>query len=108
MFHEDFKDIDELKREYHLSDEDLQGVEILYAIYRTGCWEGQSLVLFKKDDRIFIVHASHCSCYGLQGQWDPIETNEKTLKMEIEAKSKYFYQEFESFIQFCKEYFSWK
>jgi len=70
--------------------------------------EGTALVLFKKDEKLYMVDASHCSCYGLEGTWYPIETNEKALKMEIDAKSNYHFEEFESFINFCKEYFQWK
>lgn len=108
MFHEDFSNIDHLKKEFDITDDDLEGVEILYAVYRIGSYEGQSLVLFKKDDKFFIVDASHCSCYGLESQWHPIETDQKTLKKEIDAKSTYYFTEFQSFIQFCKQYFSWK
>lgn len=107
-FHEDFQDIEHLKKEYEITNDDLLGVEILFAVYRTGRYDGQSLVLFKKDDKLYIVDASHCSCYGLEGQWDPIEINEATLKKEIDAKSSYRFEEFESFIKFCKEYFQWK
>ncbi len=107
-FHEDFQDIEHLKKEFEITNDDLQGVEILFAVYRIGSYDGQSLVLFKKDDKLYIVDASHCSCYGLEGLWEPVETNEKALKMEIDAKSSYHYEEFESFIKFCKEYFQWK
>lgn len=107
MFYECFENVEDLKREYEISDEDLQGVEFLYAAYRVGSYEGDSIVLFKKDGKLFIVESAHCSCYGLEGQWDPIEVTEASLKKEIEAKTNYRYEEFESFIKFCKEYFSW-
>ncbi len=108
MFCEDFRNIEDLKKEYDITDSDLDGVEILYAAYEIGNYSGQSLVLFKKNGKLFVVDASHCSCYGLEGQWDEVETNEETLKMEIKAKSRYRYNEFQSFIRFCKNYFAWK
>lgn len=108
MFFEDFDSIETLKKEYEITDKELIGVDILYAIYETGCYDGQSLVLFKKDDKLYIVNASHCSCNGLEGQWDPVETNEQALKMEIDAKSSYCYNEFQSFIDFCINYFMWE
>lgn len=108
MFLDYFESIDDLKNEFDITDDDLVGVEILYACYQIGSYQGSSIVFLKKDQKFFIVDAGHCSCHGLEGQWDPIETNETTLKMEIDAKSKYSYIEFESFIEFCKDYFSWK
>lgn len=107
MYDEQFKNLEDLKREYQLKDKDLEGVEILYAAYKTGSYDGQSIVLFKIGDKLFIVEADHCSCHGLEEKWDPIETNEDTLKKEILAKGRYFYREFESFINFCEEYFRW-
>lgn len=107
MFYEDFESIEHLKKEFDITDEDLKEVEILFAVYRVCCYEGQSIVLFKKEDKFYIVDAAHCSCHGLEGQWSPTETNEKALKMEIDAKSNYHYEEFESFIEFCRDYFTW-
>lgn len=108
MFHEDFESIEHLKKQYEITDQDLEGVEILYAVYRIGSYDGQSIVLLKKNDKLFIIDASHCSCYGLETQWCPIETCEGALKKEIEAKSSYRYEEFDSFIEFCYEYFKWE
>ena len=107
MYLEDFNSVDDLKKEYDITDADLEGINILYAVYRIGSYEGQSLVLFEKDNKLFIVDANHCSCYGLEGQWSPDETNEAALKMEVKAKSKYHFDEFKSFIEFCTEYFKW-
>lgn len=107
MYLEDFQSIDDIKKEFEITDEDLQGVEILYAVYRIDSYEGESLILFKKDDKLFIVDASHCSCHGLEGGWCPIETNEEVLKKEIDAKIRHRVREFESFIEFCRNYFKW-
>lgn len=108
MFHDSFENIDDIKRAYEITDDDLEGVEILYASYQTGVYDGSSLVLFKKDGKLFIVEGTHCSCHGLENQWDPVKTDEKTLKREIDAKSRHLYKEFQSFIEFCKGYFGWK
>jgi hypothetical protein len=31
-------------------------------------------VIFEKDGKLWEVNGSHCSCYGLEGQWQPEET----------------------------------
>ena len=108
MFYEDFDDIENLKKSYHITDEDLEGVDILYSEYECYPYEGYSIVLFKKDEKLFIVEASHCSCDALEGKWDPIETCEEALRIEIKAKSNSYFIQFESFIEFCYAYFKWE
>jgi hypothetical protein len=44
----------------------------VWAEYDTGNWEGWSTVITSDDGDTFVVaEGSHCSCYGLEGQWDP-------------------------------------
>lgn len=54
------------------------GVEVLYAWYEYAD-SGDAFVLFRKDGKLYEVHGSHCSCYGLEGQWDPEETTAAAL-----------------------------
>ena len=65
---------DQLIKDFWISKEDLIGVEIVYAYYLYHEYEGQAFVLFIKDNELFEVNGSHCSCYGLEGQWDPEST----------------------------------
>lgn len=59
--------------------------DIIVADYDTPAYEGYAFVLYrrkgKKDAPLFEVNASHCSCYGLEGQWEPEETSVGALKM---------------------------
>lgn len=55
--------------------------EILLASYATGSYDGDAFVLFERDGKLYEVHGSHCSCHGLEGQWDPEETNWPALHM---------------------------
>jgi len=46
--------------------------EIVWASYDGGSYDGSATVIYKRyGDNLFEVHGSHCSCYGLEGQWDP-------------------------------------
>lgn len=69
--------------EYSFADGDKKLVEqrnkefnkkykILYADYQTGNYEGSAYVLGYDNvqDKFFEVHGGHCSCYGLEGQWN--------------------------------------
>ena len=47
--------------------------EILFSVYACGSYEGESLVLYRSNGKLYLNEASHCSCYGLEGQWRPVE-----------------------------------
>lgn len=57
-----------------------EGIEILLAYYLYEDYSGEAFVLFRKDGVLYEVNGSHCSCYGLEGQWDPEETSVNALK----------------------------
>jgi hypothetical protein len=52
---------------------------ILFASYGGACYEGDAVVIFQKNGKLYEVHGSHCSCYGLEGQWRPEETTLESL-----------------------------
>ena len=49
--------------------------EIIYANYDVYGYEGSAFVVFEHDGDLFEVHGSHCSCFGLEGQWSPEPTS---------------------------------
>lgn len=55
--------------------------EILYASYEHGTYYGWAYVLFQRGKKLFEVSGSHCSCYGLEGQWKPEETSWAAIAM---------------------------
>lgn len=55
--------------------------EMLFASYETPGYEGYALVLVEREGQLFEVHGSHCSCYGLEGQWQPEATSWSALAM---------------------------
>ncbi len=63
----------------------LDEAEILVAAYEIdgSGYEGSAYVLYKKDGKLFEVEGSHCSCMGLEGQWEPDETTADTLRERI-------------------------
>ena len=61
-----------------------QGVEVLLASYGTGNYEGDAFVLFRRDGKLYEVNGGHCSCYGLEGQWDPEETTIEALEHRLD------------------------
>jgi hypothetical protein len=62
---------------------EFKGAEILLASYGTPSYEGYAFVLFRRDGKLYEVNGSHCSCYGLEGQWDPEETTTEALRHRV-------------------------
>lgn len=61
---------------------DLNGYTVLFAIYTNEAWEGEAWLLLEKNGELYISEASHCSCYGLDGAFDPVLTSPETIRWE--------------------------
>jgi hypothetical protein len=49
--------------------------EVLFAAYGGGAYEGAAEVVFRMNGDLYEVTGSHCSCNGLEGQWEPAKVN---------------------------------
>jgi hypothetical protein len=78
---------------------------VIAAAYESGGYDGDAFVLLKKGNQYFETHGGHCSCYGLEGQWDLEETTEEALKHRY--KNGYNYGAFASCQEAVKEHFGW-
>ena len=43
----------------------------VFASYDTDGYEGYAFVVFSNGEGWKFASGSHCSCYGLEGQWEP-------------------------------------
>lgn len=68
---------------------DLVGSKMHVAWYGSGSYCGSSFVLYEKNGKLFEVNGSHCSCYGLEGQWKPEETSWKALAWILDKGTKF-------------------
>jgi len=66
-------------------------VKILFAWYNYEDYSGSAFVLFKQGRKLYEVSGSHCSCYGLEGQWSPEETSVKELLYRLDNGKGYWY-----------------
>jgi hypothetical protein len=73
LFLHDWEDsqLDGMKSDFRIDDAPLEGAEVLVASYTYEDYSGSAYVLFEKNGHLFEVHGSHCSCYGLEDQWEP-------------------------------------
>jgi hypothetical protein len=65
--------------------------QIIYACYEHEDYDGRAWVLFHKDGQLFEVDGGHCSCYGLEGQWEPEATSWKALALRFKDRDNYRY-----------------
>lgn len=49
--------------------------EVILARYHTEQYEGYAWVVYRNGPLFYEVAASHCSCFGLEDQWNPEEYN---------------------------------
>jgi len=92
MFLNDWSNLEEMIADFwpgpgygaddHLKDE-LDGVTILLASYGQWSYEGNAFVLFERGEKLYEVNGSHCSCYGLERQWEPEETTVADLRYRM-------------------------
>lgn len=83
----DFAGDSELKIKQHLiqsyqaTQDEVDRFKILIAYEYEDSYDGSSHFLLeeKKTGKLFEVHASHCSCYGYEGQFTPEATTAEYL-----------------------------
>lgn len=80
-YFQEFTDVESVRTQFAIPEEAVSDAEILIAWYGYGSYCGSAYVLFQRDGRLYEVTGSHCSCYGLEGQWDPDETSWDGLGM---------------------------
>jgi hypothetical protein len=75
-----------------------QNMMVLFAAYTYEEYEGDALVLYKRDGKLYEVNAGHCSCYGLSessyradspDQWEPEETTKEAILTRLNVNRPY-------------------
>lgn len=73
IYHDNFKSWSDVAREFDISNHYKNEPMYAYAIYNVDDYSGCAFVVFKKYNKWYSVSASHCSCYGLEDQFNPEE-----------------------------------
>src|SRR5690606_34375688 len=62
---------------------DLSYADIEIAVYDGDGYWGEVFILYRdnRDNEWYEVHASHCSCFGLEGQWEPEQVDPLAILM---------------------------
>lgn len=75
------------KKDLFVNDEIL-GIDAIFGSYSYESYDGDAFVLLRKNGELFEVNGSHCSCYGLEGQWKLEKTSKESIQRRID-KDKY-------------------
>lgn len=80
----DFDCKEDVISSFGLRDDELHGAFILLAWYGGGSYDGSAFVLFERGGHLYEVNGGHCSCHGLEGQWDPEKTTVEAIVHRVE------------------------
>lgn len=71
MFKGEFENASDVLDAFKVTDDQRDGVNIIYAEYEFEECDGSATVVFERNGDLFEVYGAHCSCYGLEWQWEP-------------------------------------
>jgi hypothetical protein len=57
--------------------------QVLFAAYSYEDYSGTASVLIEQGGNLFEVYGSHCSCNGLEGQWEPKPVTWASLALRL-------------------------
>jgi hypothetical protein len=82
---DDFEDreYDFARDKYITKSEVPESANILFASYGQANYSGDAFVIFEENGKLYEVSGSHCSCYGLEGQWSQEEVELKELEHRL-------------------------
>lgn len=83
-FLNNFDEQHDVESNYGLTEGELDGCQFIIADYTYENYSGSSFVLFVLNGQLYENHGSHCSCYGLEGQWSPEETSIEELEGRLD------------------------
>jgi len=73
MYYGNFTCWNDVVDNFGIRDQNIDDVVVLFAAYDYECYDGFATVIYVQNGKFYFVHGSHCSCYGLEDQWDPDE-----------------------------------
>lgn len=81
IFLNDWKNLNDLENDFQIKIPTSE--HVLFASYTYENYSGNAFVLLEKDGDLYEVNGSHCSCYGLEDQWEPQITSMVELEYRL-------------------------
>lgn len=105
VFLGDWDSIEDVIRDFSITKADVEDYTVIVAGYSYEDYSGDAFVLLERDGKYFEASGGHCSCYGLEGQWDLEESAELALKYRVDNGTSYGM--FGQSIPTLKQHFGW-
>ena len=80
-YYGNFKGVEDLWREFEITEADVRDEDIVWAYYDLDGYEGTARVILQRDGRLYEVRESHCSWFGLGRGWRPAEVSRAQLAL---------------------------
>lgn len=76
---------DAIASDFQIHFRELDLYDILLASYTSETYSGDAFLVLRRKltGELLLVEASHCSCYGLEGQWNPEPTTVEALETHL-------------------------
>lgn len=71
MYYGAFENWNDVLGQFEVEASEVPNAVPLFASYDNGGYEGAATVVYIDDGKFWLVTGSHCSCYGLEGMWEP-------------------------------------
>lgn len=91
MTYDGFADWADVQSQFSMNDPEPQAV--IWAEYDNDGYDGRAWVLYYDKGKFFYVEGGHCSCYGLEDQWNPEEYSVEALKGQVERATYGFFKD---------------
>ena len=79
MYFGEFSNREDVCREFST---EFEGT-VIFAAYDQQDYDGHAEVIFIRNGKIYMVQGGHCSCYGLEDQFEPVEMSVDGLRRII-------------------------
>ena len=76
-YYDEWKSHEDLRKDYPNAPED---ASIVFAGYTYESYNGDAIVVFQRDGKLYENNDGHCSCNGLE-HWEPEETTIEALRL---------------------------
>ena len=74
-YHENWGDWSDVQRDF--GDSTSEPDEVLVAVYTYEDYSGDAFIAYRNGNKYYTVEGGHCSCHGLEDQFDPEEFESK-------------------------------
>lgn len=65
-----YENVEQMLNDFEEKELILEGIELMVVIGESEMYSENLACIYKKENEFYMFKASHCSCYGFEGQWD--------------------------------------